>query len=189
MKKIVTLNVIKNCFNAGPKSARSISTDLRPNPTPNPARPEKPGPTENSGSNTGSGVQKCGHALAPRYHKLAVRKRDLQRRSSAYIENKGLIKCKSDHFHYSHHAPLTASKPERRRAGKWWSAVPCPLLRGATWAEVPFHNSIICHFMVYKDRLEKTLLQLFAHPEHSEWFSRIFIIIYGFNIVAEQKQA
>jgi len=32
-------------------------------------------------------------------------------------------------------------------------------------------------------------LQLFVHPENSEWFSIIFVIIFKVNIVAEQKQA
>jgi len=47
----------------------------------------------------------------------------------------------------------------------------CPLLfqRGAaTRAEVRFHNSTIREFMVYQDRLETNLLQLFRHPEISE---------------------
>jgi len=43
--------------------------------------------------------------------------------------------------------------------------------------------------MVHQDRLEKNLLQLFAHPERSEWFSIIYDIIFEVNIVAEQKQA
>jgi len=52
--------------------------------------------------------------------------------------------------------------------------------------------------MVYQDRLETNLLQLFAYPENSEWFSISFlllylveiiihIIIFDVNIVAEQK--
>jgi len=40
-----------------------------------------------------------------------------------------------------------------------------PFTRGEAGAEVPFHNSITGHFMVYKDRLETNLLQLFAHSE------------------------
>jgi len=32
-------------------------------------------------------------------------------------------------------------------------------------------------------------LQLFAHPEDSEWFSTIFVVIFEVNIVAEQNQA
>jgi len=44
--------------------------------------------------------------------------------------------------------------------------------------------------MVYQDRLETILLlQLFVHPENSEWFSIISLIIFEVNIVAEQKQA
>jgi len=31
-------------------------------------------------------------------------------------------------------------------------------------------------------------LQLFTHPQHSEWFSTLSAIIFEVNIVAEQKQ-
>ena len=60
--------------------------------------------------------------------------------------------------------------------------------RWATGAEVPFHKSIIGSFMVCQDRLETNLLQLFGHPENSEWFSIISAIIFEINIVDEQKQ-
>jgi len=43
--------------------------------------------------------------------------------------------------------------------------------------------------MVYQDRPETNLLQLFRHPENSEWFSIISVIIFEINIVDEQKQA
>jgi len=43
--------------------------------------------------------------------------------------------------------------------------------------------------MVYKDRLETILLQLFVHPQNSEWFSIISAIIYEVKVVAVQKQA
>jgi len=55
--------------------------------------------------------------------------------------------------------------------------------------DVPFYNSIIGNFIVYKDRIETYLLKLCAHPENSEWFSVISVIIFEVNIVAEQKQA
>jgi len=42
--------------------------------------------------------------------------------------------------------------------------------------------------MVYQDRFGNNLLQLFAHPETSEWFSIISVISLDVNIVAEQKQ-
>jgi len=45
---------------------------------------------------------------------------------------------------------------------------PLPFQKGATGAEVPFHNSTIGEFMVYQDRLETNLLRLFGHPENSE---------------------
>jgi len=53
-----------------------------------------------------------------------------------------------------------------------------------------FHNSINIrgNFMVYQDRFVKNLLQLFGHPENSEWFSISSIIIFEVNIVDEQKQ-
>jgi len=43
--------------------------------------------------------------------------------------------------------------------------------------------------MVYQDRIETNLLQLFVHLETSDWFSIIFGIIFEANIVAEQNQA
>jgi len=43
-------------------------------------------------------------------------------------------------------------------------------------------------FMVYQDRLEINLLQLFGHPDSSERFSIISVIILEVNIVDEQKQ-
>jgi len=43
--------------------------------------------------------------------------------------------------------------------------------------------------MVWQDRFETNLLQLFAHPETSEWFSIISVITSEVNIVAAQKQA
>jgi len=42
--------------------------------------------------------------------------------------------------------------------------------------------------MVYEDRHETNLLQLFWHPENSEWFSISPVIIFEVNIVGEQKQ-
>jgi len=51
-----------------------------------------------------------------------------------------------------------------------------------------FHNSITGYFIVYQDRLETNLLQLSRHPENSEWFSIISVIIFEVNIVDEQKQ-
>jgi len=78
-----------------------------------------------------------------------------------------------------------------RDAGGWrhgGGIAPLPVQKGATGAEVPFHNSIIDNFMVYQDRLETNLLQLFGHPEISEWFSIISVIIFEVNIVGEQTQ-
>jgi len=43
--------------------------------------------------------------------------------------------------------------------------------------------------MVYKDRPETNLLQLFVHPQNSQWFSLRYAIIFEVNVVAMQKQA
>jgi len=61
--------------------------------------------------------------------------------------------------------------------------------RGATEAQVPLHNSIISNFMIYQDRLERNLLQLFANTENSEWFSMISVISLEVNIFTEHENA
>jgi len=43
--------------------------------------------------------------------------------------------------------------------------------------------------MIYQDRLETNLLQLFAHTQSSEWFSIISAINFEVNIVAEHVYA
>jgi len=43
------------------------------------------------------------------------------------------------------------------------------------------------NFMIYQDGLETIFLQLFAHPEHSEYFSIISVIIFGVNIFLRNK--
>jgi len=83
---------------------------------------------------------------------------------------------------------LNNSNEDAGERGNDGVIAPWPFIKGATEAEVPYHNSIISHFMVYKDRLETNLLQLFAHAEISEWISAIFVIISEVNIVAQQKQ-
>jgi len=59
---------------------------------------------------------------------------------------------------------------------------------GATAAEVSFHKTIISNLIVYQDRTEIHFLKLSAHPENSEWFSTVSVIIFKVIIVAEQKQ-
>jgi len=61
-----------------------------------------------------------------------------------------------------------------------------PFHKGGNGAEAPFYKIITGNFMVYQDRIERNLLQLFAHPENSEYFSIISGIIFEVNIVAEQ---
>jgi len=64
----------------------------------------------------------------------------------------------------------------------------CPFKRGVTGEEVPFHNRIRGNFMVYQDRLEANLLQLFVHTKNSEWISIISVIVFEVNVVSAQKQ-
>ena len=64
-----------------------------------------------------------------------------------------------------------------------------PFRKGSNTADLPFHNIIIGNFIVYQDRIETVLLKLCAHPENSEWFSVIYVIVFEVKIVAEQKQA
>jgi len=42
--------------------------------------------------------------------------------------------------------------------------------------------------MIYQCRIGTNLLQLFAHAEHSEGFSTIYVIVFEVNIVANLKQ-
>jgi len=51
-------------------------------------------------------------------------------------------------------------------------------------AQVPLYHSIISNFMIYQNRLQTNLLQLFAHSQNSEWFSMISDS-FELNIVAE----
>jgi len=54
---------------------------------------------------------------------------------------------------------------------------------------VPFHYSIAGNLMVYRDRIETNLLQLFAQQENPDWFSIISAaIVFEINIAAERKQ-
>jgi len=56
-----------------------------------------------------------------------------------------------------------------RDVGEWrhgGSIAPSALSKGME--EVPFHINIIGDFMVYQDRFEINLWQLFGHPDNSE---------------------
>jgi len=68
------------------------------------------------------------------------------------------------------------------RRNRWALRKNCPLKGGA---QVPLHNSIISNFMIYQDRLETNLLQLFAPTCSSEWFSIISVICFEASIVSE----
>ena len=61
--------------------------------------------------------------------------------------------------------------------------------RGATGQWCLFGNSIIGNFMVHQERFETKLIQLFAPPKNSEWFSIISVIIFELTSFLKQKQA
>jgi len=66
---------------------------------------------------------------------------------------------------------------------------PCPSEAGVTGAQVSLHNRIKRNFMIYQDRLETKLLQLFVHTQNSEGFSLILVVSFEVNIVAEHANA
>ena len=78
------------------------------------------------------------------------------------------------YVHYSDTLPTTANRVhvDTLKDAVGWrhggGIATLPFQQGETGVEVPFHNSIIGTFMVYQDRLETNLLQLFGHPENSE---------------------
>ena len=57
--------------------------------------------------------------------------------------------------------------------------LPPALLKGGQQGGGAFHNRITGNFMVYHDRFQTNLLQLFENPKNSEWFSVISAIIWG----------
>jgi len=64
---------------------------------------------------------------------------------------------------------------------------PRALKRGQRGRKCLFHKSVMGNFMVYQDRFETNLLQIFAQQENSQWFSIISASIFEVNVVAEQK--
>jgi len=67
--------------------------------------------------------------------------------------------------------------------------LPLPFERGSIGVHVPLYNSIISNFMIYQDRLETNLLQLFAHTKFRMCFSVISVTVSKVNIVAEHVNA
>ena len=65
---------------------------------------------------------------------------------------------------------------------------PLPFQKGGNEGKMPFHNIIKDIFMVYQYQIEKNLLQLYVHPETSEWYSINSVILFEVNIIVEQKQ-
>jgi len=81
------------------------------------------------------------------------------------------------------------SHRERRRGGHDGGIALFPFKRGATGGRR-------CLFMTVSQVISRfmkidlnNLLQLFARTENSEWFSKIFVVMFEVNITAERKQA
>ena len=59
--------------------------------------------------------------------------------------------------------PALANDQGHRRAAEYNGALPpCPFIKGETGALVPFHNSIMCHFIVYKTTWNKFIAAIRA---------------------------
>ena len=63
-----------------------------------------------------------------------------------------------------------------------------PFRKGSNGADVSFHNRIIGNFSVCQDRIETDLLKLCAHPENSEWFSVISVIIVEVKLLLNRNK-
>jgi len=100
--------------------------------------------------------------------------------------NLGRHFLKSNDVGHHFHPDFQGFCPDFQQIKNLWgcSCNPCTPPSNTT----AFHNSIIGNLMVYQDRLEKYLLQLFRHPENSEWFSIISVITFEVSIVDGQKQ-
>jgi len=66
------------------------------------------------------------------------------------ISDSRSIENMPDHTLKSEVQPAQVDQGHRRAAEFTGALPPCPFIRGAAGALVPFHNSIITHFIVYK---------------------------------------
>jgi len=78
------------------------------------------------------------------------------------------IQTTIDLFHSLVNSRLSSLWFQRRRRGGHDEALSPCIFERENGAEEAFHNNIIGYFMVYQDRFETNLLQLFVHPEDSE---------------------
>ena len=62
---------------------------------------------------------------------------------------------------------------------RYGRALPTALSKGGNGGSrgTFFHNSVMGNFIFFKDRIETILLQLFEHPEDSQWFSICFYFL------------
>jgi len=107
-----------------------------------------------------------------------------------FVKNSGTINWRSDCCTIICNRERSR-RPQKTPSGCIWPAGPGTPetvdITGTIGGKVHFHNCIIAHFMVHKDRLEANILQLFAYPKKLEWFSVTFLSFEA-NVVAEQKQ-
>jgi len=67
-------------------------------------------------------------------------------------------------------------------------ALPPALAKWGQWRQwCLFDDNILGNFMVYQEWFETKLLRLFAHPENSEWFSIISVIVFDLTLFLKQK--
>jgi len=62
-------------------------------------------------------------------------------------------------------------------------------IRGATGAEVPFYKSMIGNCMVYHDRIESNLLQIFAHPETLGFLQFLLLFLGSTSLLNRNKHS
>jgi len=86
-----------------------------------------------------------------------------------FYENLGRHFLKSNNVGRNFYPDFQGLLPRFSTKQKIWKCAckPCTPTSNTT----DFHNGIIYNFVLYQDRLETNLLQLFRHPEYSEWFS------------------
>jgi len=106
---------------------------------------------------------------------------------AAAVQSAAFLYLQHSHFmlQYSH-----SIHPAVLPREKWTNYMPryLPFRKGSNGADVSFHNNIIGNFIVCQDRIETDLLKLCAHPENSEWFSVISVIIVEVKLLLNRNK-
>jgi len=75
-----------------------------------------------------------------------------------------------------------------RDAGRAVALLPLFFEKGGKDGGANFSLQYHREFHGEQDLVETNLLRLFTHPQHSQWFSTLSVIIFEVNIFAEKKQ-